>query len=172
MAIAAEFGISFTYEAAERPFLHPGKCAKVLLNGEEVGYFGELAPDLAEELAVETNVYLGELDYARLRGRLSDRIRFKPLPKFPEVSRDLALIADEGVLCADLEKGIREASKYVTAVRLFDVYRGEQIGAGKKSMAFSVTFTPREKAIAPEDADGYIRRIVKALGEKLGLSQR
>ncbi len=171
-AIAAEFGISFTYEAAERPFLHPGKCAKVLLNGEEVGYFGELAPDLAEELAVETNVYLGELDYARLRGHLSDRIRFKPLPKFPEVSRDLALIADEGVLCADLEKGIREASKYVTAVRLFDVYRGEQIGAGKKSMAFSVTFTPHEIAFKPEDVDGYVKRILKHLGEKFGVALR
>ena len=95
-----------------------------------------------------------------------------PLPKFPEVERDLALVAEEGTVCADVEKIIRGACKYVTAVRLFDVYRGKQVGEGKKSMAFSVTFTPREKAISPEDADGYVKRILKALHEQLGLELR
>ena len=84
----------------------------------------------------------------------------------------VALLAEESVSCAEVEKVIAESCKYVTATHLFDVYRGAQIGEGKKSMAFTVTFTPREKAISPEDADGYVRRIVKALGEKLGLSQR
>ena len=117
-------------------------------------------------------VYLGELDYAALEGSLGAPIRYVPLPKFPEVERDLALVAEEGTVCADVEKIIRGACKYVTAVRLFDVYRGKQVGEGKKSMAFSVTFTPREKAISPEDADGYVKRILKALHEQLGLELR
>ena len=171
-ALAAELGVQFSYTAAERPYLHPGKCAAVLLGGQPVGVLGELAPDLAEELSVEVPVYLGELDYAAVAAQADAAVHYTPLPKFPEVKRDLALLADEGVTCAEAEAVIRESCKFVTNVRLFDVYRGAQVGEGKKSMAFSVTFTPREKAIAPEDADGYIRRIVKALGEKLGLSQR
>ena len=167
-ALAAEFGIRFKYEASARPYLHPGKCAKVLLNGQEVGCFGELAPDLAEELAVETNIYLGELDYAGIQSCLTGALHFEPLPKFPEAVRDLALVCDEAVLCADLEEGIRAACKYVTAVKLFDVYRSEQLGAGKKSMAFTVTFTPHENAFKPEDVDGYVKRILKSLGEKFG----
>lgn len=171
-ALAAELGVQFAYTAAERPYLHPGKCAAVLLGGQPVGVLGELAPDLAEELSVEVPIYLGELDYAAVAAQADAAVHYTPLPKFPEVKRDLALLADEGVTCAEAEAVIRESCKFVTNVRLFDVYRGAQVGEGKKSMAFSVTFTPREKAIAPEDADGYIRRIVKALGEKLGLSQR
>ena len=171
-ALAAELGVAFTYAPAVRPYLHPGKCAEVFLNGEAVGVLGELAPDLAEELSLETPVYLGELNYAAAAAAADAAVHYVPLSKFPEVRRDLALLAEEAVLCADVEKVIRESCKYVSAVRLFDVYRGAQVGEGKKSMAFTVTFTPHEKAIAPEDADGYIRRIVKSLGEKLGLAQR
>ena len=74
--------------------------------------------------------------------------------------------------CAEVERVIAESCKFVTSVRLFDVYRGAQVGEGKKSMAFSLTFTPHEKAISPEDADGYVKRILKALHEKLGLELR
>ena len=171
-AFAAELGLQFSYAPAERPYLHPGKCAAVLLNGKEIGVLGELAPDLAEGLSVEVPLYLGELDYAAAAEQADAAVHYAPLPAFPEVRRDLALLAEESVSCAEVEKVIAESCKYVTATHLFDVYRGAQIGEGKKSMAFTVTFTPREKAISPEDADGYVRRIVKALGEKLGLSQR
>ncbi len=171
-AFAAAFGLEFTYAPATRPFLHPGKTAEVLFGGECVGYLGELAPDLSEELTVEVPVYLGELDYAALESSLHAPFKYNPLPKFPEVERDLALVAEEGTVCADVEKIIREACKYVTKVHLFDVYRGKQVGEGKKSMAFSVTFTPRDKAIAPEDADGYVKKILRALHEKLGLELR
>lgn len=171
-AVAAQYGLRFGYEPCERPFLHPGKCAKILLGEEEIGYFGELAPDIAEQLAIETNVYLGELDYGKLEKNLSSAIRFSPLPKFPETVRDLALIVGEEVTCAEAEREIREGSKYVTSVKLFDVYRGSQIGEGKKSMAFSVTFTPREKALSPEDVDGNVKRILKRLSEKLGAELR
>ena len=171
-ALAASFGVRFGYAPAQRPFLHPGKTAEVTLGGAVVGYLGELAPDLAEELSVEARVYLGELDYAALAAAADLTVHCSPLPKFPEVRRDLAIVVGEDVPCAAAEAVIAESCKYVTCVRLFDVYRGEQVGAGKKSMAFSLTFTPRDKAVSPEDADGYVKRILKALHEKLGADLR
>lgn len=172
-ALALDLGVQFDCAPTiEIPFLHPGKSAKVLLGGEEVGYLGELAPDIAEGLAIEVPVFLGELNYAALAEKLNTAIRYAPLPKFPEVERDLALVANEEMTCAEVERVIAESCKFVTNVRLFDVYRGAQVGEGKKSMAFSLTFTPHEKAISPEDADGYVKRILKALHEKLGLELR
>ena len=171
-ALAAEFGLHFDYRPAAKPFLHPGKTAEVLFGGAVIGWLGELAPDLSEELAIEIPVYLGELDYAALADALGAEIHYAPLPKFPEVRRDLALIVPEETACADVEAAIRSGCKFVGGVRLFDVYRGEQVGAGKKSMAFTVTFVPHEKAIAPEDADGYVRRILKTLHEKVGAELR
>lgn len=171
-ALAAQMRVRFSYVPATRPFLHPGKCAAVLLNGEEIGYLGELAPDIAEQLVIETSVFLGELDFEKLSACANGAIKYEPLPKFPEIKRDLALVAPEEMTCAQVEQVISESCKYLTDVHLFDVYRGAQVGEGKKSMAFSVTFTPRDKAIKPEDADGYVKRILKALHEKLGLELR
>ena len=171
-ALAAELGVTLRCVAAEKPFLHPGKSAAVLLDGEQVGFLGELAPDLAEQLSVEVPLYLGELDYAAVAAKANVAVQYRPLPAFPEVRRDIALLADEQTVCADVVDAVFAGCKYVTDVQLFDVYRGAQVGEGKKSMAFAITFTPREKAISPEDADGYIRRIVKSLGEKFGMVQR
>ena len=171
-ALAAQMRVRFSYVPAARPFLHPGKCAAVLLNGEEIGYLGELAPDIAEQLVIETSVFLGELNFEKLSACANGDIKYNPLPKFPEIKRDLALVAPEEMTCAQVEQVISESCKYLTDVHLFDVYRGAQVGEGKKSMAFSVTFTPRDKAIKPEDADGYVKRILKALHEKLGLELR
>ena len=171
-ALAAQMRVRFSYVPATRPFLHPGKCAAVLLNGEEIGYLGELAPDIAEQLVIETSVFLGELNFEKLSACANGDIKYNPLPKFPEIKRDLALVAPEEMTCAQVEQVISESCKYLTDVHLFDVYRGAQVGEGKKSMAFSVTFTPRDKAIKPEDAEGYVKRILKALHEKLGLELR
>ena len=171
-ALAAELGVTLRCVAAEKPFLHPGKSAAVLMDGEQVGFLGELAPDLAEQLSVEVPLYLGELDYAAVAAKANVAVQYRPLPAFPEVRRDIALLADEQTVCADVVDAVFAGCKYVTDVQLFDVYRGAQVGEGKKSMAFAITFTPREKAISPEDADGYIRRIVKSLGEKFGMVQR
>lgn len=171
-SLAAQAGIRFAYAASEKPFLHPGKCADIVFDGEAVGYIGELAPDIAASMSVEVSLYLGELNYEKLESVLSARKKYVPLPKFAEVKRDLALVADESLTCAEIENVIRESCKYLSDVHLFDVYRGAQIGESKKSMAFSVTFTPRDKAISPEDADGYVKRILKALHEKLNIELR
>lgn len=171
--IADVFHLSFTYERAQKTYLHPGVSANVLLDGKTVGVIGELDPAIALSLGLEKKVYLGELDLDALE--LDDRVRYTNLPKFPAVKRDLALIADEKLTCAEIEEVLLHSCKYVTDAVLFDVYRGGQIPEGKKSMAFTLTFTPDanvEKAFTPETLDGYVKKILGNLKFKLGIELR
>jgi phenylalanyl-tRNA synthetase beta chain len=140
-----------------------------------VGVIGELDPAIALSLGLDKKVYLGELDLCAISEVMDDRIRYKNLPKFPAVKRDLALLADEKLTCADVENVLMHSCKYVTEAKLFDVYRGGQIPEGKKSMAFTLTFTPDaqvEKAFTPETLDGYVKKILGNLKFKLGVELR
>ncbi len=173
--LAEVFHLAFTYERAEKTYLHPGVSAKVLLGNETVGYIGELDPAIALSLGLDKKVYLGELDLKGLEGAMDDGVRYTNLPKFPAVQRDLALLADEELTCAQIEEVLMHSCKYVTAAKLFDVYRGGQVPAGKKSMAFTLTFTPDnnvEKAFTPETLDGYVKKILGNLKFKLGIELR
>ena len=173
--IGEAFHLTFTYERAEKTYLHPGVSAKVILDGEVVGNLGELDPAIALSLGLDKKVYLGELDLKAVEEKLDDAVRYQNLPKFPAVKRDLALIADEALTCAQVEEVLMHSCKYVTEAKLFDVYRGGQVPAGKKSMAFTLTFTPDanvEKAFTPEVLDGYVKKILGNLKFKLGIELR
>ncbi len=173
--IGEVFHLQFAYERAEKTYLHPGVSANVLVDGEVVGCFGELDPAIALSLGLDKKVYLGELDWSALTQSADDGIRYTNLPKFPAMQRDLALLADEGLTCAQVEEVLMHSCKYVTAAKLFDVYRGGQVPAGKKSMAFTLTFTPDnsvEKAFTPETLDGYVKKILNNLKFKLGIELR
>ena len=174
-SLAGAFHFKLGYERAEKPYLHPGVSAKLLLGKKEVGYIGELDPAIALSLGLDKKVYLGELDWEALKGAAEDGVTFVNLPKFPAVKRDLALIADEKLTCAEVEEVLLHSCKYVTEARLFDVYRGGQVPEGKKSMAFTLTFTPgadAEKAFTPEALDGFVKKILGNLGFKLGIELR
>ncbi|MBO5277744.1 MAG: phenylalanine--tRNA ligase subunit beta [Clostridia bacterium] len=173
--IGEAFHLTFTYERAEKTYLHPGVSAKVIMDGEVVGNIGELDPAIALSLGLDKKVYLGELDLKAVETKLDDAVRYTNLPKFPAVKRDLALIADEALTCAQVEEVLMHSCKYVTEAKLFDVYRGGQVPAGKKSMAFTLTFTPDanvEKAFTPEVLDGYVKKILGNLKFKLGIELR
>ena len=170
-AIADMLNAEFEYVPATRSFLHPGVCAEVLCGGKVLGYLGRLDPAISDELALERKAFIAELDYDALM-ECARPFKYKPLPKFPEVTRDLALVADTGVTCGQIEKAIYEACKYVTDVKLFDIYAGAQVGEGKKSMAFTVTFTPAEEAITPEKCDGYVKKILNKLSRNLNITLR
>jgi phenylalanyl-tRNA synthetase beta chain len=169
------FHLSFTYERAEKTYLHPGVSANVICDKKVVGSFGELDPAIALSLGLDKKVYLGELDLSALEAQLDDRIRYTNLPKFPAVKRDLALLVDEKYTCAEVEEVLMHSCKYVTAAKLFDVYRGGQVPEGKKSMAFTLTFTPdanTEKAFTPENLDSFVKKILNNLKFKLGVELR
>ncbi|MBO5648583.1 MAG: phenylalanine--tRNA ligase subunit beta, partial [Clostridia bacterium] len=141
-ALSDAFGIRFAYERGETTFTHPGMTATVSLNGKPIGYIGRVAHDLCTELAIEKPVFLCELDYEAIAPYLNKQTAYKPIPRYAEEARDLALVVAEDVTCAQIEDAIATSCKYISRVTLFDVYRGKQIGDGKKSMAFNVVFTP------------------------------
>lgn len=177
-AIAAGFDLTFTYERASACFLHPGMTAAVLCNGKKIGIFGKLSNEITGELDIpkdlknSQNIYLAEIDYRALAECFGGDYRYKPLSAYPAVKRDLALVCDEAVACGDIQNVIRTASPLVTAVDLFDVYRGKNLGEGKKSMAFSLVLSDPAKELTPAEVDRAVKKILSNLKFKLGVEMR
>ncbi len=174
-AVAEAFSVRLTFVRGEKPFLHPGKTAVLKLGEREVGWLGELHPAILEELSLEKPVYLAEFDYDALSKKFAKDIVYHNLPRFESVQRDLAVVVDEKVTCSELENAILHACKAAKKAELFDVYRSAQVGAGKKSMAFRITFSPEEtaeKPLSPEAVDGFFHKIVGNLAHNLGAELR
>ena len=177
-AIAAGFDLTFTYERDSVCYLHPGMTAAVLCNGKKVGVFGKLSNEITGELDIpkdlknSQNVYLAEIDYRALSECFGSDYRYKPLSAYPAVKRDLALVCDEAVTCGDIQNVIRTASPLVTSVDLFDVYRGKNLGEGKKSMAFSLVLSDPAKELAPADVERAVKKILSNLKFKLNAEMR
>jgi phenylalanyl-tRNA synthetase beta chain len=136
-----------------------------------IGYLGMVDPTIAEELAMEKNAFLAELDYEAIC-RHAKPFKYQALSKFPAVKRDLALIAERSTTCAQVQKEIFAACKYVTEAELFDIYEGNQIESGKKSMAFTITFTPADEEFTQEKIDSFVKKILNNLKFKLGIVLR
>lgn len=169
--IADSLNVKFEYVSGQSPYLHPGINADILCDGEKVGYIGAVDPAILESIAAERPMFIAELDYELLK-KHARPFKYIPLPKYPEAQRDLALISDREITCGQIEREIYSACKYVTDVKLFDVYIGNQIESGKKSMAFTVTFTPKDEALSGEKVDGFIKKILSNLKFKLGITLR
>lgn len=169
-SVASSLNTAFEYEPYEKSFLHPGMTAKITCDGQYVGYLGVLAPTVASELALDRAVAVAELDYEELK-KHAKAFRYTPLPKYAEVTRDLALVCSSDITCGEIEKEIYSACKYVTEAKLFDVYASKQIGENKKSMAFTVTFTPKDEPIE-EKVDGFVKKILNNLKYKLNIELR
>lgn len=170
--VADTLSLHFTYETGEKTFLHPYQTARIFCEGEEIGYLGKLAYELQEELDMRVPAYVAELDMEKLEKYYGSSPVYTPLPKFTVENRDLALVMDKAITCAQVEKVITEACDYVTSVKLFDVYEGVQLPPDKKSMAFSVVFTPREEEWTTEKVDGLVNTILEKLGEQYGIALR
>lgn len=170
--IADEFNVVFSYEKGEKPFLHPGITANILLDGEVIGYVGKLSHEVSEELSIIKPVFVAEINYAKLREKFHSTMRYAPISAFPEVTRDFAFVCDEAVTCGEIEDSIRKSCKNVTSIKLFDIFRSAQIGEGKKSMAFNVVISPENKALSDKDVEKMTNKILKDLEFKLGISLR
>jgi phenylalanyl-tRNA synthetase beta chain len=169
--LADSLNIKFDFKPSTKSYLHPGMCADIICDGETIGCLGMVDPTIEEELAMEKKAFIAEIDYEALMSHAKP-FKYKPLSKFPEMKRDLALVADKATTCAQIQNEIYAACKYVTDAHLFDVYEGCQIDADKKSMAFTVTFTPRDEAITQENVDSYVKKILSSLKYKLNVTLR
>ena len=162
---------AFAFEAAAHPALHPGQSARVLHEGRPMGWVGRLHPRLERALDLPRAVYLFELDAAALAaGRLP---RFAPLSRFPAIRRDIAIVVDETVPAADIQRCIREAAPPILKeIEVFDVYRGEGIDSGRKSLALGLTLQDLSRTLTDTDVEAAVSRILGALERQLGATLR
>ncbi len=160
------FCIHADYVAGNEPYLHPGRQAKVLLGDTVLGVMGEVHPDVASDYNIGARVYVAEIDLRALFAVDTPPVLYKALPRFPAVERDLALLCDDTLPVAEIEKIITKAGgRILESVELFDVYRGAQIAADKKSVAYSLKFRAADRTLSDEDIDPVMEKIFAKLRE-------
>ena len=165
--IFGEFGVNAVYENGHEPYLHPGRQAVALADGQPVAVFGEVHPDTAEAYGLDTRVYVAELRLAPIFATPKPKALYRPLPKFPAMERDVALLCAEDLPVAEIERYIRESgTKLLERVTLFDVYQGSQIAGGMKSVAFNLTFRSADSTLTDAQTDAALQKIYKHLKEK------
>ena len=170
--VAETLYLKFDYETGEKTFLHPYQTATIFCQGVEIGYLGKVAYEVAEQLDLRTSAYLLEIDMKTVSERKADKATFVPLSRFPEESRDLALVMNKEITCGQVEDVIRKSCNNIKGIRLFDVYEGEQIPRDKKSMAFKVDFVPGEEAFEADSVDKFVKKILKNLKFHLDIDLR
>ena len=157
----------------DNPSYHPGRCAKITIDGIDVGVTGQVHPLVAKNYGIDVDVYCAEINFTAVLGLLLPDATYTPLPKYPSVTRDLALICDEAVTVADCENVINaSAGKLLRGVKLFDIYRGTGVPEGKKSMAFSLELRADDRTLTDTDSEQVVTKVLKALAEKLDATLR
>jgi phenylalanyl-tRNA synthetase beta chain len=169
-----ELHIDITVDPIEHPTFHPGKCACLLVGKQQVGVLGELHPLVHERYDFSSNpVVAADLNLDLLISMIPERYDMKPVPTFPPVLEDLALVVDEAIPAERVAKLIKlGAGRIVTNITLFDVYRSEQIGEGKKSLAYSLTYQSSDKTLTDNDVAQVRGRIIRRLEQELGARLR
>ena len=143
---------------------HPGRCANVYAGEKLLGVFGQIHPLVAANYGVDTEVYTAELSFEAMYEMRGGIPVYQPLPKFPAVTRDIAVVCDEGVAVGALEESIRRGAKgLLKDVSLFDIYRGPGVAIGKKSVAFSLVLRADDRSLTGEEADEDVQSILAAL---------
>jgi phenylalanyl-tRNA synthetase beta chain len=172
-ALMGALHLDVTYVPAEHPSFHPGKCASVLLNGTPLGVFGELHPLVQENYDFVSPVLAAEFDLEAVLAAIPTGYPVRPVSEFPPVLEDIAVVVDEALPADRVEALIKQTGgKMLESVRLFDVFRSEQIGAGKKSLAYALTYRSHEGTLTDKDAAAIRNRIVRRLEHELGAKLR
>ncbi|MBQ6680209.1 MAG: phenylalanine--tRNA ligase subunit beta [Lachnospiraceae bacterium] len=170
--LADALDLEFRYRKAARTYLHPGRTAEILLNGQVLGVLGQLSYEIQDELDLRLPVYVMQLDISLLSPYFNKVKRYRPLPLFNEEKRDFAFVMDRGISCEAVEDLIREACPYVSYTHLFDVYEGLPLPADKKSMAFNVVFTPTDHAFTDAEVEGFVDDILALLKSRAAIVLR
>ncbi len=154
---------------AEDPSYHPGRCAYVYSGSDIVGVFGQIHPQAAANFGVDGELYCAELSFDELMMACGPDPEYAPLPKFPAVTRDIAVVCDEAVSVGALEAAIRRGARgLLKEVSLFDIYRGKNLGEGKKSVAFSLVLRADDRSLTGEEADEDVKSILETLEKDCG----
>ena len=168
--LLSQIGIAAKFEKSADENLHPANQAAITADGKQIGVVGELHPSVKEHFELTQTVYLFEINIPLLLPLIKDKV-YRPIPKFPATVRDIALVVDVGVTHQQILDTMKGFS-LVTDVALFDVYSGEQVPAGKKSMAYRLTFQSPDKTLTDQQINGVQQAILKKLTTGLGASLR
>ncbi|MBV4440077.1 phenylalanine--tRNA ligase subunit beta [Clostridium tyrobutyricum] len=163
---------SFKRES-ENPSFHPGKTASLFIKKNLVGVIGEIHPSVTDNYGIDERCYLAELNLDLLYKYADSDIKYKPLPKFPAVSRDIAILVDKDILVQDIEEVIlKKGGNMVENIKLFDVYTGKQVEDGKKSIAYSISYRVENKTLTDKEVNKVHEKILKSLENKFGAKLR
>ncbi len=161
--------ISFVKPSQSNPSYHPGRCADVYVGDCRIGVLGQIHPLVAQNYGVDAEFYCAELSLEALAQAKGPDPVYVPLPKFPSVTRDIAVVCDEAVTVGALENAIRKGAKgLLKEVTLFDIYRGKGVADGKKSVAFNLVLRSDDRSLTSEEADADVKSILETLEKELG----
>ncbi|NLL91468.1 MAG: phenylalanine--tRNA ligase subunit beta [Ruminococcaceae bacterium] len=152
---------------SDNPTFHPGRTAKVVYKGEVLGIFGELHPDVPGNFQIKSRCFVAEISVEKLFALRGPDPAFDPLPRFPAVTRDLALVVDKEVPSADIIKTIEKNGRgLLEKISLFDVYQSKELGDDTKSMAYNLIFRSSDRTLTDKEVDGVIAEILQALNKE------
>lgn len=170
--VLAVYGVKdFECVAKVYDYLHDGRSAEIIADGNVVGYIGEVHPDVEENYGLSGKTYVAEINVDIL-AQNEKKIQFAPIPKYPNVERDLALIMDESVAVGKVMKEVKLVSSLIESVELFDIYRGQQVEEGKKSVALNMSFRSFDHTLKDEEVQGAVDKIIEVLDQKFGAKLR
>ena len=163
-----------TYVAEKSdPSYHPGRCAKVYVNGQEVGTLGQIHPLVAANYGVDAELYYADLKFDALFASRGADPEYQPLPKFPAVTRDIAVLVDKAVTVGAMESSIQAAAKgLLRDVTLFDIYEGAKLPTGKKSVAFNLVLRADDRSLTAQEADDEVNLVLERLKKDFGAMLR
>ena len=155
-----------------KTFLHPGRQANIIYDGDVVGYIGELHPLVGINYDIKTRVYIAVIDMEMIYSKTSFDRKYVGIAKYPAVSRDISMVAKKEILVGEIEEVIRKrGGKLLEGYKLFDVYEGEQIEKGFKSVAYSITFRASDRTLSDEEVNKVMDKILNGLKD-LGIELR
>lgn len=156
----------YTMTRSQQPYLHPGKSCDIVVNGEVIGSFGEVHPVVQENFELDQVTYVLEMAVEPLVASATAVPQYKHLPKFPSMSRDIAVVVPAEVTNAELEQVIRaHAGELLQGVRVFDIYTGKQVAAGCKSMAFNLTYQAADRTLTDAEVDASMKKVIAEVAE-------
>ena len=157
----------------DNPSYHPGRCAKVTIDGTDVGYIGQIHPVVAQNYDIDCEIYCAEIDISALFTLQLPEVKYTPLPKYPTVSRDLSILCSNEITVAQVEDVISAAAgKLLRNIRLFDIYRGNGVPEGKKSLAFSLELRADDRTLTDADSEQVMTKVLSALEAQLAAIRR
>ena len=167
------FGNEVVYEpTTEHPFLHPGRQAVIKKGNLEIGYLGQIHPEVGDNYDIKGEVYVAVLHMDTVTMLSTFDRKYEGIAKFPGMTRDLSLVVDKTIFVGQIEKVIKKCGgKLLESCKLFDVYEGEQVAEGKKSVAYTMTFRAKDRTLEDAEVSQIIDKILKELG-KMGIEIR